>query len=417
MTHFSCGIDFGTTNSTIGILKNNQPQMVQLENDSVSMPTALFFEDKKKKPLYGKHAVDCYVNGTDGRFIRSIKRILGSDLMDKFTVINGKGVRFDDLIGLFLSRLKQTAESQIDSTIDTAVIGRPVHFQDNDVQADQKAEDRLKSIAQKIGFKHVSFQYEPIAAAFAHEQLLTSEKLALVVDIGGGTSDFTIIRIGPNLSQKVNRADDILATTGVRIGGNDLDKALNLNFFMPSFGKGSMYGAKSLICPNYLFADLSEWSLINFCYTPQNIQRVEDILLTAHEPIKIQRLLDLLEFQEAHRLLKLAEDAKIDLTKNHTTQQRFDNFNSVILFDVSQNDFEKVIAYDVEKIERCMKECLTQAHLSADKIDLLILTGGSCEVPYVQKAFRRLFPTAQFSDKEKMLSVGYGLTYATHYIE
>ena len=240
MTHFSCGIDFGTTNSTIGILKNNQPQMVQLENDSVSMPTALFFEDKKKKPLYGKHAVDCYVNGTDGRFIRSIKRILGSDLMDKFTVINGKGVRFDDLIGLFLSRLKQTAESQIDSTIDTAVIGRPVHFQDNDVQADQKAEDRLKSIAQKIGFKHVSFQYEPIAAAFAHEQLLTSEKLALVVDIGGGTSDFTIIRIGPNLSQKVNRADDILATTGVRIGGNDLDKALNLNFFMPSFGKGSM---------------------------------------------------------------------------------------------------------------------------------------------------------------------------------
>lgn len=414
MTNFSCGIDFGTTNSTIGVLLNNQPKMVQLETNSISMPTALFFEDKKKVPLYGKSAIEYYTNGADGRLIRSIKRILGSELMDKFTVINGKGVRFDELIGLFLYHLKEKAESQLDLDIDTAVIGRPVHFQDNDTQSDSKAEDKLKTIAQKIGFKHVSFQYEPIAAAFSHEQFLTSEKLALVVDIGGGTSDFTIIRIGPDLSRKVNRSDDILATTGVRIGGNDLDKALNFNFFMPSFGRGTTYGEKSLVCPNYLFSDLSEWSLINFCYTPQNIQRVENILLTAHEPIKVQRLLDLLEFQEAHRLLKLAEDAKIDLTKTHLTRQRFDNFNMVVRFEIDQNSFETAICHDVDKIEKCMQKCLTDAQITADKIDLLILTGGSCEVPYIQKTFRRLFPSAQFSDREKMLSVGYGLTYATH---
>ena len=105
MTNFSCGIDFGTTNSTIGVLLNNQPKMVQLETNSISMPTALFFEDKKKVPLYGKSAIEYYTNGADGRLIRSIKRILGSELMDKFTVINGKGVRFDELIGLFLYHL------------------------------------------------------------------------------------------------------------------------------------------------------------------------------------------------------------------------------------------------------------------------------------------------------------------------
>ncbi len=410
MSETVCGIDFGTTNSTIGVVLHNQPQMIKIEDNKIAIPTALFFEEKKNFPLFGQEAINHYIQGDEGRFIRSIKRILGTDLMEKFTTINGKGRRFDELILLFLSHLKNNAEKITGTTITSAVIGRPVHFQNDDVNADQAAEDKLRAIAQKVGFKNIIFQYEPIAAAFSHERYIQDEKLALVVDLGGGTSDFTIIRLGANYACKTDRKDDILATSGVRIGGNDFDKALSLKSFMPQFGKGSTYGDKNLQCPLYLFSELSEWSKINFAYTPQNHNVVQNILYTANEPEKIERLLDLLDFQEAHRLLQVVEDTKIDLTQQENVSTYFSALSEKIYFEADKKSFEEVIKNDVEKIEKSMKECLELAHLKADNINLVILTGGSCEIPYVAQTFKNLFPNAIFSEKEKLLSVGYGLT-------
>ncbi len=405
-----CGIDFGTTNSTIGVIKENRPQMIKIEDNKITIPTALFFEEKKNHPLFGQAAINRYIQGDEGRFIRSIKRILGTDLMEKFTTINGKGRRFDELILLFLAHLKNNAEKISETTISSAVIGRPVHFQNDDPKADQAAEDKLRSIAQKVGFKNIIFQYEPIAAAFSHERFIQDEKLALVVDLGGGTSDFTIIRLGADYAKKTDRKDDILATSGVRIGGNDFDKALSMKSFMPQFGKGSTYGDKKLQCPLYLFSELSEWSKINFAYTPQNHNTVQNILYTAHEPEKIERLLDLLDFQEAHRLLQVVEDTKIDLTQQEIVSTYFSALSEKIYFDADKKSFEEVIKSDVDKIEKSMKECLELANLKADDINLVILTGGSCEIPYVAQTFKNLFPQAVFSEKEKLLSVGYGLT-------
>ncbi len=412
-----CGIDFGTTNSTIGIVSSNGPELVQIEKGQSSIPSVLFFPEKESTPILGQSAIDSYINGTSGRLIRSIKRILGSDLMNKFTQINGEAFHFKQLIALFLAHLKTCAEKNIQKPIETTVIGCPVHFQDDDPQADISAKQCLTEIAESIGFKHVFFQYEPIAAAFFHEQELTSEKLALVVDLGGGTSDFTLIRVGPNYKEKIDRRDDILATSGVRIGGNDFDKAINLGFFMPEFGKGTTFGEKNLICPNALYLDLSEWNLIHFCYTLKNIQMIQDILRMAHEPVKVQRLLDLLEYQEAHRLLQVAEDTKIALTQEVSACPVFEGFQDTLHFSVSRDLFELNVFQIVEKIKRCMNECLIQSGVSADQVDMLILTGGSCQIPLVQKTFRSLFPNAVLADKNKMLSVGTGLTYAAQRME
>lgn len=416
MKNIVCGIDFGTTNSTIGVVVDNCPVMIQLEKDKPFIPTALFFEEKNDFPLFGQEAIDKYINGEDGRFIRSIKRILGADLMEKFTAINGRGRRFDELIALFLKHLKSKAEYDCQCEISSAVIGRPVHFQDNDDLADVSAENKLHQIAEKIGFKNIVFQYEPIAAAFSHEKDLTDEKLALVVDLGGGTSDFTIIRIGPKLAVKTQRKDDILATSGVRIGGNDFDKALSLESFMPEFGRGTTYGMKKLQCPMYLFSDLSEWSRINFAYTQKNISVIQDVLYASNEPEKIKRLADLVEYQEAHRLLQVVENAKIALTKTNKIQTSFNAFKEIIPFYVDRKSFEEAIQENVSKIEKSMKECLHNADLSSDKIDLVILTGGSCEIPVIQQLFKHLFPEAIFSEKEKLLSVGFGLTEAARRI-
>lgn len=409
MKKISCGIDFGTTNSVIALTCETGVDLVPLENGKKTIPTAIFCD--KIAPLFGQMAIDACMEGKEGRFMRSMKRILGTDLMNATTLINGKQVSFDSLIALFLKEIKARAESFTRAEIDFVVLGRPVHYQDYNAAADRLAENKMHEIAETVGFKNIVFQYEPIAAAFAHEQDLTKDQTAVVVDLGGGTSDFTIIRIGPSYRHKADRRNDILATSGVRVGGNDFDRDLSVNSFMPQFGKGTTYGTKNLPVPEFLFSHLSEWSKINFMYTPKNIRMVKDILLSAHSPMCVENLLSLIEMQQAHQLLQVVEQAKIDLTTKKQVKTFFDNLGECLYFEINLNDFENAVRYECDKIICSMKECLSLANLKTDNIDMLILTGGTSQIPLVQYAIRQLFPNAQISDKQRMESVALGLAH------
>lgn len=402
-----CGIDFGTTNSILAVADRDGVFLVPLEDGKTTLPTAIFCS--KTDRMFGQHAIDAYMQGAEGRFIRSIKRILGTDLMNSTTLINNKQISFDSLITAFLKEMKVRAEDYTQSELTSVVLGRPVHYQDYNPNADQLAEDKMRDIAQSIGFKNVVFQYEPIAAAFAHEQNLTEDKTALVVDLGGGTSDFTIIRIGPSYRLKTDRRDDILATSGVRVGGNDFDRDLSVASFMPQFGRGTTYNAKNLSVPEFLFSHLSEWSKINFMYTPRNIRMVKDILLTAHDPKRVENLLSLLEMQQAHQLLQIVEQAKISLTTQDEIKTVFDNLGECLNFEIKKTDFEHSVQSECDKIMHSMKECLALAKLQAEEIDMLILTGGTSQIPLVQQAIHQLFPHAIISDKQRMESVAVGL--------
>lgn len=411
MTHISCGIDFGTTNSVMGVTHDENLQLVPLEKTHTTIPTALFFPKNDQNPMIGRMAIDSHVNGMEGRFMRSIKRILGTDLMDKYTLINGSATKFDDIIALFLRHLKSRAEHRIGSEISSVVLGRPVHYQDNDAQADILAESKMLSIAQSVGFRDIVFQFEPIAGAFAHEQNLTSDKMALVVDLGGGTSDFTVIRIGPTYRAKTDRTSDVLATGGIRIGGNDFDRDLSLAAFMPMFGRGTTYGTKKLPLPAFIFSELSEWSKINFTYTQKNINIVNDILHTAHDKPRVNRLLSLLELQEAHRLLQVVEETKINLTSAPKIEAKFGELGEVLTFCASLELFEKVVQIEADKITHAVTDTLNMAGIQSTQIDMLILTGGTCEIPLIQRTIRAMFEHAMISDTAKMDSVGLGLTH------
>ena len=409
MRDIFCGIDFGTTNSVIALTDGRKVSLVPLENEKKMFPTAIFCS--KTDRLFGQRAIDAYMQGEEGRFMRSMKRILGTDLMNATTLINGKQISFDSLIAAFLKEIKTRAENYIHSEITSVVLGRPVHYQDNMPEADAEAEGKMREISKKVGFKEIVFQYEPIAAAFAHEQNLSQNKIALVADLGGGTSDFTIMRIGPNYRQKSDRKDDILATSGIRVGGNDFDKDLSVNSFMPQFGKGTSYGTKNLPVPEFLFSQISEWSKINFMYTPKNLKMIKDILLESHNPECVENLLLLLEMQQAHQLLQVVEQAKIDLTNQEQVKTFFDNLGKHLNFEIESKVFEKVVQQECNKIIFSIKECLSNANLEPDKIELLILTGGTSQIPLVQKSIRRLFPKALISDKQKMESVALGLAH------
>ncbi len=239
--HYVAGIDFGTTNSAVSVSDCiTAPRMVQIAQDCDTIPTALFFDEPTRRIYIGDDAYKKYREPfSDGRFMRSLKRLLGTPTMLTGTQIYGKYTKFEDIIAYFIGYLKEKLDESVGQSVTDVIMGRPVHFRDNDATSDDIAQQQLAQIARKVGFRNIRFQYEPIAAAFTHERHLTSERLALVIDIGGGTSDFTVIRLGPSLTTKSDRTDDILANTGIRIGGNDFDHAFAMRYFMPMYGLGS----------------------------------------------------------------------------------------------------------------------------------------------------------------------------------
>lgn len=411
MTHLSCGIDFGTSNSSIALAQNDAISLVPVEQTHVTIPSAIFFQRADNKAFYGRSAINLFFDRQPGRFMRSLKRVLGTSLMKQGTVVNGAPMNFSNIIAHFLRSLKHKADAVAGQEIENVVMGRPVHFVDNSPESDARAQTELREIAQRIGFKNIEFQFEPIAAAFAHEAQLTGEKLAIVVDLGGGTSDFTVIRLSGQSIHKTDRSSDILANTGVRVGGNDFDKDLSLAAIMPEIGYRSTYGEKNLEVPLKPFHDLAEWSKVNFLYTPKLITQTRQLLHQSHDKARYRRLLSVLENETGHALLAATESAKIALTAQETYDTPFDFVEEGFAVPIKRLLFEDAIRAEVEKIVTSATQCLQAAGVQNGAIDLVILTGGSTEVPLIQAEFRRLFPNAAIADENKLSSVGLGLAY------
>ncbi|MBO0949357.1 Hsp70 family protein [Fibrella forsythiae] len=411
MTTLSCGIDFGTSNSSIAIDSKGKISLVPVENASVTIPSAIFFQQRDNKALYGRKAISLFLNREPGRFMRSLKRVLGTSLMNQGTLVNGASMNFTTIISAFLSQLKEKADGAAGQEINSVVMGRPVHFVDNDSAADARAQAELTLIAQRVGFKHIEFQFEPIAAAFAHEAQLTGEKLAIVADLGGGTSDFTVIRLSNKFIHKPDRSSDILANTGVRIGGNDFDKDLSLAAIMPELGYRSTYGEKGLEVPLKPYQDLSEWSKVNFLYTPKLIMQMKQLLYQSHDKTRFSRLLKVLQDETGHTLLAAAEGTKIALTDNQMHEAALDFIDEGFFIPIGRGQFDEAIREEVEKISASAQQCIQEAGISTKAIELVILTGGSTEVHSVQAEFKRLFPNAAIADENKLSSVGLGLAY------
>ena len=231
------GIDFGTSNSAVSFAApGGESRLIALEGTATSMPTAVFFNSEDRYTHFGRDAVAQYLSGTEGRLLRSLKSLLGSPLLLESTVVNHQQVSFQQIVEIYLNELRERAAVMLGGAPRRVVMGRPVHFVDDDPVRDNMAQRSLHDAALAVGFDDVTFQLEPIAAALDHERRLTRENVVLVVDLGGGTSDFTVVRLGPQRMLQVDRSADVLATTGVHIGGTDFDQRLSLSQVMPKLG-------------------------------------------------------------------------------------------------------------------------------------------------------------------------------------
>ena len=420
MRQISCGIDFGTSNSTVGIQRDGQYYLVPLEGDSLNIPSALFFDFEGGKTSFGREAMKQNAMGQSGRLMRAMKSILGSALINEKTSFGKKHVTFSEIIGAFLGHLKKTTEESLQQSVECAVFGRPVFFVDDNEKADKAAQAALESAALSQGFKQVQFQYEPVAAALDYERTCTKEEIAIVIDIGGGTADFSVVRVSPKRKSTDSRMQDVLSSNGIHIGGNDFDRALNLKSAMPHLGYGTLISnqfdkSQTSTVPNHHFVDLATWHRINFQYSAKNISQTKSLLRNAAEPKKLQNLVQILEQQRGHELASAVEAAKIALASEQNSTIEIPVGAPRESVGVSQKTLDVAIAELVERLKSSFLETLHKAQIQPHQIETVFLTGGSTSLPIVRSNLIGLISNAKIVDGDKFGSVGIGLAIDAHH--
>ena len=410
MTALQCGVDFGTTNSTLGLCApGGSPTLIPVEGEHLTIPSALFFSLEDGGVRFGRAAVAEYMEGADGRFMRALKSILGTSLMKETTQVGRERMTFQGLIGRFLRHLRERLEHEHGQVPGQVVFGRPVNFVDDNETADASAQDQLQAAAHAEGFAHVDFQFEPVAAAMHVERMLNRETLALVVDIGGGTSDFCVLRLGPDRASRIERRDDILSTAGVHVGGTDFDRQLSIARMMPHLGLGTGTADGKRNLPVWYFNDMATWHRINQLYTPKVLRDIRSLMREAAEPDLLSRYEHLLVFRSGHRLAAQVETAKIDLSDRDRAVIAFDEPGLRLDVPVSRSEFEAASADLVARIGHSVDEALVLAGVSADEIETVVLTGGGAQVPLVRETATARFPHAMIPGADQFGSVGLGL--------
>jgi hypothetical chaperone protein len=403
------GIDFGTSNSTVGIIENGRPRPVPLEQDDVTLPSAVFFNYEDNGIYLGRKAIGQYTDAVEGRLMRALKSVLGSSLVHEKTRLKSRSVAFTDIIGIFLGHLKQRLESHAGEAVDTIVLGRPVQFVDDDADADAAAEAELEKAARAQGFRHIAFQFEPIAAALDYEQDVTREELALIVDMGGGTSDFSIVRVSPERAKASERKDDILANSGIHIGGTDFDRLLSLAHVMPELGYLTPTKDGKRNVPAGYFVDLATWQRINLLYTAKAKIDLRQMRYEARRPDLVERLIDVVDHRFGHALAQMVERAKIALTDRPAASVDVDLTGARFSAAITRKGLEETIRDDVERVTATVSRTIADAGLKPEDITAVFLTGGSTAIPLARWSILSLVPDAAVVEGDVFGSVGLGL--------
>lgn len=404
----ACGVDFGTSNSTVGWLRPGMATLLALEDARPTLPSAVFFNADENTTCFGRAALAEYLEGYEGRLMRALKSLLGSSLIDGHTEVLGRAISYRQLLASFIRELKRRAEQQAGRSFDQAVFGRPVHFVDDDIVADRRAEDTLAEIAREAGFREVSFEFEPIGAALHYEASLTREERVLIADIGGGTADFSLVRLSPERALLEDRSADLLGNAGVHIGGTDFDRALSLECVMPLLGyRGKMKNGAEV--PSSIFFQLATWHTINFAYSRQTASDLQHIYRDAAARTELDRLSRLVGRREGHWLALQVEQAKIDLSASETAQLTLDRLEQGLNHTISREAFTQATRTLVERVAATVDELLKASGLAREQIDTVYFTGGASGVTQLRARIAAELPGARCVEGDLYGSIGAGL--------
>jgi hypothetical chaperone protein len=383
--------------------------LLPLEADHRTLPSAVFWESDGAAPEFGRAAIAAYVRGDDGRLMRGLKSTLGSSLINEKTRVGNRAISFKDLLARFFGQMKTQLDAQTGGGITSVVLGRPVHFVDDDALGDANAQAVLEDIARATGFKDIAFQFEPIAAALQYEAGISREELVLIVDIGGGTSDFSIVRVSPDRAKQADRQADILANDGIRVGGTDFDRILSLSEVMPHLGYLTPTGGGKGLMPRHYFLDLATWHRINMLYTGQTMTDLKALRHIADRPELIDRMIKVVAARSGHSLAMAVEEAKIMLAEAEVARIALSQFTGGPNPLATRLRFDEAVAAPVTRIAGTLQALLVQAGLNPSDIGTVFMTGGSSGLPVLRACVGHVLPGVPIATGDMLGSVGTGL--------
>ena len=414
------GIDFGTSNTAAGIAVNGTQKLIALEADDQTLPTAVFFDFEAQEMRIGAAASDALLTGVEGRYMRGLKSLLGTRLMRERRVLLGERLDFIDIVARFLSTVKSRVEAATGTTFDAALSGRPVRFHSADAARDAQALEDLREAYDRAGFDRVDFMNEPEAAALANRDALQPGDLGLVVDIGGGTSDFTLFR------QRGNDEIDILGSHGIRLGGTDFDRWLSIGRVMPQLGMGSeirhAFGGDTHLAPNAIFNDLATWAKIPFLYGPDTRKAAAELHKFAEHPKRLARLVKVLDEELGHDLAFAVEAGKIRANGAGVDGDAEPVIDVSMLkpraaLPLPRDWMRKRLSKLAAQMGDAAETTLQNAGIAPEAVDRLIFVGGSSLMEVVEAALRARFPRAEVHRGAALTAIVEGLALSSGGVE
>jgi hypothetical chaperone protein len=422
--HASVGIDFGTTNSSIALVSASaQIQLAQfpfMERLTDSYRSLLYFERSPSTALRdiqcwtGPAGIERYLAAdTKGRLIQSLKSFLSSRNLTTTNVL-GRTRSIEELIARILQDLRSAVSQQFGLDLRQATVGRPVTFvgatNDDD---NAHAQARLGEAFKIAGFEEVSFELEPVAAAHHYESTLDHDELILIGDFGGGTSDFSLINVGPTVRQRGRDSSDLLGTAGVGLAGDAFDAQIVRHLVSPALGAGTEQRSmgRLLAVPAWPYASLERWHHLSFLKTNEVMTMLDTIKWQAVRPDMIEALIHLVKHDLGYQLHRAVQKVKCDLSDANEAEFHFSDGTLTLNAIVYRPDFERWIASELSQIETCVDSLLQQCSVAATDIDAVFLTGGSSFVPAVRRIFSTRFGEPKIRTGHEFTSVAMGLAW------
>ena len=426
------GFDFGTTNSSVALVEADSqvrlasfPSLQSLGGESQSFRSVLYLEQAKSSAgprrthaFTGPAAIGRYLQAEEkGRLIQSLKSHLSSRTLTG-TEVFGRRYKLEDLISRMLTDLRKHAEHQFEKPVRYAMVGRPVRFVGAETAEDDDfAVARLREAFTAAGFEHVDFELEPVAAACAYESTLDHDELILIGDFGGGTSDFSLLRVGPDLRRRGRTPQDLLGNSGVGLAGDAFDARIIRKLVSPALGSDSE--ARSLnrllpAVPAWIYANLERWHYLSFLRTNNVREILKSALIRAVEQDKIQALITLIEEDLGYQLHQAVQQVKFELSRNERAEFRFRDGSPIhpsidLCIPVTRREFESWIERDLQAIETSVDGLLSISGIHPREVDRVFLTGGSSFVPAVRHIFETRFGKHRIRSGNEFTSVAHGL--------
>jgi hypothetical chaperone protein len=420
----SFGIDFGTTNSSVALAcEDSRVQLASFSSsgeEMFSFRSLLYFEQhewaggqKRTHGFTGHAAIERYLEADEkGRLVQSLKSHLSSRTLTG-TEVFGRRHKLEELISRMLGDLRKQAERQFERPIRYAMVGRPVRFVGAETDEDDDfAVSRLREAFTLAGYERVDFELEPVAAAYTYEATLDHDELIMIGDFGGGTSDFSLLRVGPRVRKRGRTPQDLLGNSGVGLAGDAFDARLVRKLVSPALGSDSEARSLNKILPAvpaWIYANLERWHYLSFLRTNNVREILKSARIRALEPEKIEALIAIIDEDLGYQLHQAVQRVKFELSRRHSAVFCFKHGNMDLNIPVTRGAFEAWIAEDLRSIERCVDGLLESAGVHAREVDRVFLTGGSSFVPAVRHIFATRFGVERIRGGNEFTSVAYGL--------